>query len=148
MSGAVAAAKDVFSRASTLVGLAHEYLMPEGEKVPTGLDARVAAFGPDGKLLEGLVVENVVSGLSTSLVVLMGHEISIGDSLVETIPDYTDEQSERATYLARRLQKLWTLSIPPLRARGRRSRVVSCRLKLLIVICLRCDGGSVLLLLE
>ena len=62
--------------------------------MPAGLDARVAAFGPDGKRLEGLLAENVVSGLSTSLVVLMGHVISIGDSLVETIPVYTDKQSE------------------------------------------------------
>src|SRR3954468_988690 len=82
MSGAGSVAKDACTRASTLVGLAHEYLMPEGEKVPAGLDARVSAFGPGGNLLEGLVAENMVSGLSTSLVVLMGHGIFIGDSLV------------------------------------------------------------------
>ena len=105
VSGAVAVAKDVCAQASTLVGLAHEYLMPEGAKVPAGLNARVAAFGLGGKLLEGLVAENVVSGLSTSLVVLMGHGISIDDSLVETIQDYTDEQSVQADDLARRLQK-------------------------------------------
>ena len=105
VSGAVAVAKDVYAQASTLVGLAHEYLMPEGTKVPAGLNARVAAFGSGGKRLEGLVAENVVSGLSTSLVVLMGHGISIDDSLVETIPDYTDEKSARADDLARRLQK-------------------------------------------
>ena len=103
MSTAVDVAKGVCARASTLVRLAHEYLMPEDEKVLAGLDARVAAFGPDGKLLEGLVSENVVSGLSTSLVVFMGHGITIDDSLVETIPGYTDEQSARATDLARRL---------------------------------------------
>ena len=101
MSGAIAVAKGVCARASTLVGLAHEYLMLEGEEVPAGLDARVAAFGPDGKRLEGLVAENMVSGLSTSLVVLMGHGISIDDSLVETIPDYTNEQLVRADVLAR-----------------------------------------------
>src|SRR3954466_7088646 len=83
--------------ASTLVGLAHEYLMPEGKNMPAGLDARISAFGPGGNLLEGLVAKNMVSGLSTSLVVLMGHGISIDDSLVETIPDYTEEQRERAT---------------------------------------------------
>src|SRR3954471_16002264 len=97
MSGDVGAATDVCSRASTLVGLAHEHLMPEGEKVPVGLDARVSDFGPGANLLEGLVAENVVSGLSTSLVVLMGHGISIYESLVETIPDYTEEQSEQDT---------------------------------------------------
>src|SRR4051812_10937614 len=125
MSGVVAVAKDVRTRASTLVGLAHEYLMPEGTKVPNGLDARVSAFGPGTNLLEGLVAENVVSGLSTSLVVLMGLGISIDSSLVEAIPDYTNDQSERATKLARRLQKLWMLSIPPPRARGRRRHVLS-----------------------
>ena len=106
MSGVVAAARGVCTRASTLVGLVHEHLMPEDKKLLAGLDARVAAFGPDGNLLEGLVGENVVSGLSTSLVVLMGHGISIDDSLVEMVHDYTDEQSERATVLARRLQEV------------------------------------------
>ena len=105
VSAAFEVAKDAYAQASTLVGLAHEYLMPEGTKVPAGLNARVAAFGPDGKLLEGLVAENVVSGLSTSLVVLMGHGVPIDDSLVETIPNYTDAQSVRADDLARRLQK-------------------------------------------
>ena len=94
MSAAVDVAKGVCTRASTLVGLVHEHLMLKGTKVPDGLDARVAAFGNGGDLLEELVGENVVSGLSTSLVVLMGHGISIGGSLVETIPDYTEEQSE------------------------------------------------------
>ena len=50
--------------------------MPEGTKVPASLNARVAAFGPGGKRLEGMEAENVVSGLSTSLVVLMGHGMS------------------------------------------------------------------------
>ena len=93
MSGAVEAVRGVCSRASTLVGLVHDHLMPEDEKLPDGLDTRVAAVRPKGNLVSGLVAENVVSGLSTSLVVLMGHGVTINDSLVETIPDYTDEQS-------------------------------------------------------
>src|SRR3954467_14881288 len=106
MSGVVAAARGVCARSSTPVCLVHEHLMPEDKKLPAGLDARIAAFGLDGNLLEGLVGENVVSGLSTSLVVLMGHGITIDDSLVETVPDYTKEQSARSTALARRLQKV------------------------------------------
>ena len=46
VAGSVAAVGDVFARTSDLVGLAHEHLMPEVSKVPNGLDARVAAFGP------------------------------------------------------------------------------------------------------
>ena len=103
MSGVVEAIRGVCSRASTLVGLVHDHLMPEEKKVPAGLDARVAAFGSDGSLLEELVGKNVVSGLPTSLVVLMGHGISIDDSLVSIVPDYTKEQSARATALAHRL---------------------------------------------
>ena len=80
--------------------------MPEGKRVPDGLDSRVAAFGLGGHLLEELVGENVVSGLATSLVVLMGHGIYIDDSLVATVPDYTKEQSARATALARCLQRV------------------------------------------
>ena len=91
MSGAVEAIKGVCARACTLVGLVHDHLMPEDEKLPDGLDARVSSFGLNGNLLAGLVAENVVSGLSTSLVVLMGNGVAIDDSLVETITDYTDE---------------------------------------------------------
>ena len=118
MSAAVEVAKDACAQASTLVGLAHEYLMPEGTELPDGLSARVAAFGPGGKHLGGLVAENVVSGLSTSLVVLMGHGISIDDSLVKTIPDYTDEQSARADVLARCLQKTVDALAPPTTGEG------------------------------
>ena len=106
VSGSVAAAGVVYARASTLLGLVHEHLMTQGRWVPEGLDSRIAAFGPGGRLLEELVRENVVSGLPTSFVVLMGHGISIDDSLVATVPRYTKEQSTRATALARRLQRV------------------------------------------
>ena len=45
-----------------------------------------------------------MSGLATSFVVLLGHGIPIEDSLVDSVPRYTKEQSARATDLARRLQ--------------------------------------------
>jgi len=118
MSTVVATVKDVCTRASTLVGLAHEYLKPEGTKVPAGLEARVAAFGPRGELLEGLVAENVVSGLTTSLVVLMGHGVAVDDSLVKEIPDYTEQQYERANELARCLQKTVDAQASPVEEEG------------------------------
>ena len=61
-----------------------------------------------------------MSGLSTSLVVLMGHGISIDDSLVETIPNYTDEQSVGSDDLARRLQKTMDAQ-DPLAAGGQKA---------------------------
>ena len=106
ISAAVVVVGDICTQASDLVGLAHEHLMPEGTKMPAGLGARVAAFGLGGERMVELVAESVVSGSSTALVILMGHGISIDDSLVETIPVYTDEQSARADELARRLQKV------------------------------------------
>ena len=60
-----------------------------------------------------LVAESMVSGSSTALTVLMGHGVSIDDSLVETVPVYTDEQSDRADKLARRLQKVVDAQDPP-----------------------------------
>ena len=45
-----------------------------------------------------------MSGLATSIVVLLGHGLPIEDSMVDTLPDYTDKQSARATRLARQLQ--------------------------------------------
>ena len=54
--------------------------------------------------MEGLIRENVVSGLATYFVVLLGHGVPIEDSMVDSLPDYTEEQSARATRLARQLQ--------------------------------------------
>src|SRR3954471_6844438 len=97
---AASAAEGVCARASDLLGLAHGHLMPDVSKVPDGLDARVAAFGPKGERVAELVAESVVSGSSTALAVLMGHGISIDESLVKTIPDYSERLLERADELA------------------------------------------------
>ena len=69
--------------------------------------------------LEHISNKNVVSGLATSLVVLMGHGISIDDSLVATMPNYTKEQSARATALARRLQQVIDDENSPPKDKGR-----------------------------
>ena len=118
VAGAVAAVGNVCARASDLLGLAHEHLMPEGSKVPDGLDARVAAFGPKGGRMAELVAESVVSGSSTALAVLMGHGISIDDSLVKTIPDYYEELLERADKLALVLQKVVDAQVCPVVGEG------------------------------
>ena len=89
--GAAVAAGGVCTRALTLLKLLHEHLMPEGTKVPKGLDSWFAAFGPDGDRLEQLIRENVVSGIATSFVVLLGHGIPIEDSMVEDVPCYTKD---------------------------------------------------------
>ena len=95
---------DVCARASTLLKLLHEHMFPDAVERPEGLDSLVAAFGPDGDQLEVLVRENVVSGLATSIIVLLGHGLPIEDSMVDDLRDYTNEQSARATRLARQLQ--------------------------------------------
>ena len=45
-----------------------------------------------------------MSGLATSFVVLMGHGVPIEDSMADSVPHHTKEQSARATQLARQLQ--------------------------------------------
>ena len=40
-----------------------------------------------------MIRENVVSGLATSFVVLLGHGVPIQDSMVDSVPGYTEEQS-------------------------------------------------------
>ena len=77
VSGAAGAARDVCARASTLLKLLHEHLFPYEYKRPEGLDSQVAAFGLNGDQLEDLIRENVVSGLDTSFVVLLGHGVPI-----------------------------------------------------------------------
>jgi len=118
IAGVVAAVGDVCTRASDLLGLAHEHLMTDVSKVPDGLDARVAAFGPKGEPMAEMVAESVVSGSSTALVVIMGHGISIDDSLVKTIPDYSEELLERADKLALLLQKVVDAQVPPVVGEG------------------------------
>ena len=91
--------------------------------MPDGLDARVAAFVPKGKRMVELVAESVVSGSSTALAVLMGHVISIDDSLVKTIPDYSVELLERADKLALLLQQVIDAQDPPVVGEGGGSSV-------------------------
>ena len=45
VSGAAGAARDVCTRASTLLKLLHEHLLLDENKRPEGLDSQVAAFG-------------------------------------------------------------------------------------------------------
>ena len=113
IAGAVAAAEGVYARASDILCLVHEHLMPDASKVPDGLDARVAAFGPKGKRVGELVADSLVSGSSTALAVLMGHGISIDESLVKTIPDYSEKLLGRADELALLLQKAVDAKVLP-----------------------------------
>ena len=55
----------------------------------------------------------MVSGSSTALAVLMGHGVSIDESLVKTIPDYSEKLLERADELALLLQKAVDAQVPP-----------------------------------
>ena len=120
----VAAAEGVCARASGLLRLVHEHLIPDASTVPEGLDARVAAFGPKGKHVGELVANSLVSGSSTALAVLMGHGISIDESLVKTIPDYSPDLLERADELALLLQKAVDAQIPPTVGEGGGSSIV------------------------
>ena len=113
VASAAAAVEGVFARASTLLGLAHEQLLPNASRVPDGLESRVAAFGPKGERVAELVAESVVTGSSTTLVVLMGHGVTIDESLVKTVPDYSDELLERADELALLLQEAVDAQVPP-----------------------------------
>ena len=83
LASAVAAVEGFCAHASDLLRLVHEHLMPDASKVPEGLDARVAAFGLKGERVGELVADSLVSGSSTALAVLMGHGISIDESLVK-----------------------------------------------------------------
>ena len=103
VSGAAGVVKDVYGRSLTLLKLLHEHMHPDEENRPEGLDLQVAEFGPNADRLEGLVRDTVVSVIATSFVVLLGHGVPIEDSMVDSLPDYTDEQSARATRLARQL---------------------------------------------
>ena len=103
VSSAADAVRAATDRAAAVLKLLHENVFPE-EDLPEGLDPLAAAFGAGGGLLESFVRETMVSGLATSFVVLLGHGVPLDDGMVATVPDYMNEQSARATELARRLQ--------------------------------------------
>jgi len=44
-----------------------------------------------------------VSGMATSFVILLGRDVSIGDDIVDYVPQYIGEQIARAGELARLL---------------------------------------------
>jgi hypothetical protein len=118
LAGAVAAAEGVCTRASDLLRLVHEHLMPGVSEVPEGLDALVAAFGRKGERVGELVSDSLVSGSSTALAVLMGRGVSIDEAMVNTLPDYTPELLERADELTLLLQKTVDAQIPSTEGEG------------------------------
>ena len=71
-----------------------------------------------------LVTDSLVSGSSTALAILMGHEISIDESLVGTIPDYSPELLGRADQLALLLQKAVDAQINPTVGEGGGSSII------------------------
>ena len=106
VEGAVDSVKAAVGGASAVLELLHEGVFPEKD-VPQGLGPLAGAFDKDGDFLEGFVHDNVVSGLETAFMVLMCHGVSIDyDTVVSTVPEYTDEQGLWASDLARHLQKV------------------------------------------
>ena len=81
-----------------------EIVFPEVAIRPRGLDPLVAAFGSEGEHLEDFVRQTAVSGMATSFVVLLGRDVSIGDDVLDYVPDYAGENSARTGELARQLQ--------------------------------------------
>lgn len=95
---AVHSAKSATGGAGAVLGLLHENMFPD-TPVPRGLGPLATPFGTDGSFLEGFICESVVSSIATSFVVLLGCDVPIDDDMVESVPDYIDEQSLRATTL-------------------------------------------------
>lgn len=108
VEGVVDVAKVAVGKASVMLDLLQEGVFSE-KGVTQGLGPLVGAFDKDGNFLEGFVRDNMhmVSGLEIAFLVLMGHGVSIDyDTMVSTVPEYTDEQGIRASDLAHHLQKV------------------------------------------
>ena len=103
----VDAAKAAVGEASAVLELLHAGVFPE-KGVPQGLGPLAGGFDKDGNFLEGFVRDNVVSGFETAFMVLLGHGVSFDyDTVVSTVPEYTNEQGLRASDLARCFRRLW-----------------------------------------
>src|SRR4051812_31408060 len=92
IEGAVDSVKAAVGGASAILELLHDVVFPKAE-VPQGLGALAGSFDKDGGFLESFARGNVVSGLETAFMVLMGHGVSIDyDAMVLTLPDCNEEQ--------------------------------------------------------
>ena len=106
MEGVVDSVKVAVGEASTILELLHDVVFAELD-TPRGLDPLAGSFDKDRSFLESFARDNVVSGLETVFMVLMGHGVSIDyDAMVSTVPAYTEEQGLWASDLARHLQKV------------------------------------------
>ena len=106
MEVAVESAKVAAGDALTVLELVHDVVFPNRE-VPRGLGPLASAFDKEGNFLESFARDNVVSSFETAFMVLMGHGVSVDyETIVSSVPVCTEEQSLRASKLARRLQKV------------------------------------------
>ena len=103
MKGVVERAKATAEKASSALAMLHEGVFLEKE-VPTELEALAGSFDAEGGFLADFARDHTVRGLETTLMVFLGHGVSINYNCVASlIPEISDAQSTRAVDIARRL---------------------------------------------
>lgn len=105
VEGNVELVKRAVEKASGALSAMHEGVFPDKE-VPSGFDALAGSFDAEGDFLREFARDCTVSGLETTLKVLLGHGVSIDvDAVVSSVPKYTSKQAQQASDAARKLQE-------------------------------------------
>ena len=105
VEGNVELVKSAVKKASGVLTMMHEGAFPDRD-VSKDFDALAGSFDAEGDFLRDFARDCTVGGLETTLMVLLGHGVSIDfDTVVSSVPKYTPEQARQATDAARKLQE-------------------------------------------
>ena len=105
VEGNVELIKCAVEKASGALTAMHEGVFPDKE-VPRGFDALAGSFDVEGEFLRDFARDCTVSGLETTLKVLLGHGMSIDfDTAVSSVSKFTSKQAQQASDAARKLQE-------------------------------------------
>ena len=91
MENSVELARAAVEKASGALMALHEGVFPEKE-VPKDLDTLAGSFDAEGNFLLDFARDNTVCGLETTLMVLLGHGVSIDfETAMSSVHEYTAE---------------------------------------------------------
>ena len=106
MEDSIELAKTAAEKASGALTTLYESVFPD-KAVSKDLDSLAGSFDSEGGFLADFARNNTVCGLETTLLVLLGHGVSIDfGTVTSSVPDYTTAHSEQAVDATCKLQEM------------------------------------------